>query len=91
MRTHNPHRQLLQNLGVNVLPQSVAVGAAYKAFDDNNDGTLTDPKHQNQLENAVQNLFYVTRDQANRDVTCQLIAEHVRNVGEYGDVPLAGQ
>lgn len=30
LRTLNPHRQLLNNLGVNVLPQSVAIGAAYK-------------------------------------------------------------
>ena len=85
MRTHNPHRQLLQNLGVNVLPQSVAVGAAFKAFDD--DCNLNDPKHKSQLEGAVQSLFYLTRDQANRDATCKLIEQI--NVGQYGDVPLA--
>lgn len=88
MRTHNPHRQLLQNMGVNVLPQSVAVGAAFKAFADDN--TLTDPKQKGQLDSAVQSLFYISRDEANRDATCKLI-EKIKSVGEYGDVPLANQ
>jgi len=86
MRNHNPHRQLLQNLGVNVLASSVAVGGAYNAFDDET-GELTSEKHRNSLESAVQNLFYVSRDAANRDATCELVKKHLESVGAYGSVP----
>ena len=37
MRSINPTRELLTNLGVNVLAPSATVGAAYKAFDDDLD------------------------------------------------------
>lgn len=63
---------MLQNLGVNVLPQSVAIGGAFQAFEEET-GDLIDPKQQGMLKGAVQALFLVTRDTANRDATCDMI------------------
>lgn len=86
MRSLGPNRELLQNLGVNVLPQSVAIGGAFKAFDDD-EGDLVDPKQASRLQGAVRALFLVTRDAANRDATCDMIQELSRQtVGEYGSV-----
>lgn len=85
MRSLNPGRQLLQNLGVNVLPGSVAVGGAFDAFDQS--GDLVNEKHRTMLEGAVESLFYLTRDEANREATCQVVRAH--SVGEYGAVDVA--
>lgn len=85
MRSLNPHRQLLNNLGVNVLANSVAVGGAFKAFDDS--GDLVDEKHKTMLEGAVSALFYKARDEANREAACAILSKHV--VGEYGSVDAA--
>jgi chromate reductase, NAD(P)H dehydrogenase (quinone) len=43
-----PLRMLLGNIGLVVLPQQVALGKAYEAF--NEDGTLKDPKQQASIE-----------------------------------------
>lgn len=67
-----------------MLPQSVAIGAAYKAFDEN--GFLVDEKQQNMLQAAIETLYYQARDQANREATCQLVQESM--IGEYGSVSL---
>jgi len=85
MRTLNPHRQLLNNLGVNVLPHSVAIGASFKAF--NKEGNLVDAKQKGMLQGAIEALFYQARDQANREATCALI-EKAMIAGEYGAVSL---
>jgi hypothetical protein len=85
MRNHNPHRLLLQNLGVNVLPTTVAIGAAHSAFDEN--GNLKEDKHIIMLEQALHKLYLTSRDVANRDATCQLVQEHLAAVGTYGAVP----
>mmetsp|Transcript_6302 Transcript_6302/g.9604 ORF Transcript_6302/g.9604 Transcript_6302/m.9604 type:complete len:221 (+) Transcript_6302:66-728(+) len=85
LRAHNPNHQLLTNLGVNVLPHSVAVGGAFKAFDENT-GELVDEKMAGMLNGAVSSLFYLTRDVANREATCKIIQEHIKPVGEYGSV-----
>jgi len=85
LRTLNPHRELLNNLGVNVLPTSVAIGAAFKAFDA--DGNLVDPKQQSMLQVAVEALFYQARDQANREAACALV-KNAMLAGEYGAVSL---
>jgi len=91
MRAINPTRQLLTNLGVNVLPNSVAIGGAFKAFGDTENGKddLLDPKLGGLLSNAVSNLYYLTRDTANRDATCEIIRQHAKTVGEYGSVSVA--
>ena len=90
MRNHNIHAQLLRNLGVQVLPQSVAIGRAFAAFQKSSTdvvaNSLKDDKHQRQLEGAVQSLFYTARDHANREATCELVRS--MTVGEYGDVPV---
>ena len=85
MRSLNPNRQLLTNLGVNVLPDSVAVGGAFKAFDDS--GSLANEQQNAMLQGAVEKLFYQTRDVANREATCELIKAQL--VGEYGAAGVA--
>ena len=60
MRNHNPHRQILTNLGVHVLPDAVAIGGAFKAFDES--GRLVDDKQQSMLETAIQALFLNSRE-----------------------------
>jgi len=59
MRSLNPNRQLLTNLGVSVLPDSVAVGGAFGAFDDS--GALTNEGQNAMLQGAVEKLFYQTQ------------------------------
>ena len=90
LRSLGPNRQLFQNLGVNVLPQAVAIGGAFQAFDEAT-GDLVDPKQHGMLENAVHTLFLTTRDAANREATCDMIEEHIKTVGEYGSVSVAGK
>ena len=87
MRALNPTRQVLQNLGVNVLPLSVAVGGAFQAFDDS--GQLNDTKQKAMLESAVASLYYLSRDQANREAACKIIEAHTITVGAYGSVDVA--
>jgi NAD(P)H-dependent FMN reductase len=87
MRSLGPNRELLTNLGVNVLAQSVAIGGAFRAFDEET-GALVDPKQNAMLKNAVHSLFLTTRDVANRDATCALV-KGLEQVGEYGSVSLA--
>ncbi|CAJ1954735.1 unnamed protein product [Cylindrotheca closterium] len=81
MRSLNPNRELLTNLGVSVLPDSVAVGGAFGAFDD--EGALVDVGQKAMLEAAVEKLFYQSRDAANREATYEMIDAHL--VGEYGE------
>jgi chromate reductase len=52
-----PLRMLLGNLGVLVVPNQFALGAAHSAFDEN--GILTDEKNKKQLENVVKQLVEV--------------------------------
>lgn len=90
LRGIGPCQQLLQNLGVNVLPQSVAIGGAFKAFEEGS-GDLVDPKQQAMLQGAVHALFLATRDAANREATCDLVKGlRMQQVGEYGSVSVAG-
>lgn len=87
MRALNPNRQLLANLGVNVLPFSVAVGGAFKAFDES--GQLKDENQFARLEKACGDLYLMTRDIANREAACTLIEEHLATAGAYGSVDVA--
>lgn len=85
MRSLNPLGTLLANCGTNVLAPSVAVGGAFKAFDDS--GDLVDERQKKMLELAVESVFLTARDVANREVTCTLIRQHL-TPGEYGGVSL---
>ena len=85
LRAVNPHRVLLQNLGVNVLSNTVAIGGAFKAF-DNETGDLADSKQQTLLQAAVEALYYKARDEANREAACGLIEKHLSGAGDYGEV-----
>jgi NAD(P)H-dependent FMN reductase len=87
MRSINPNRQLLMNLGVNVLPQSVAIGGAFKAFDES--GNLKDKKHVSMLDKACGDLFFLTRNEANKSAACKIIETHLATVGAYGAVDVA--
>lgn len=92
MRSLTPARLLLNNLGVHVLPLSVAIGGAMAAFDEDT-GDLVDPKQQAMLASAVQALIFQTRDAANRNATCDMIQQLTTTtlVGEYGSVSVPGQ
>lgn len=89
MRSLSPNRTLLTNLGVQVIPQSVAIGGAFQAFDDSNN-TLIDPKQDKMLQGAIHSLFLATRDIINRDSTCELLQD-LKPVGDYGSVNVAGK
>ena len=84
LRAVNPHRTLLQNLGVNVLSNTVAIGGAFKAFDDET-GDLVDSKQKTILQSAVETLYYKVRDEVNRENTCDLIERHLAGAGDYGE------
>jgi NAD(P)H-dependent FMN reductase len=84
MRNLNPHRTLLNNLGVNVLATSVAIGRAFEAFDEN--GDLKDGRQANMLHHAVESLYVIARDAANRETVCKMLRERV--VGEYGSISI---
>ncbi|CAB9497241.1 Quinone reductase [Seminavis robusta] len=91
MRSLVPSRQLFTNLGVHVLPESVAIGGAFQAFDEST-GDLVDPKQHAMLKMAVQALVYHTHDTANRQATCDIIQEHLKTtVGEYGSISVPNQ
>ena len=85
LRAVNPHRTLLQNLGVHVLSNTVAIGGAFKAFDETT-GDLVNAKQQSILQAAVEALFYKARDEVNRGATCGLIQRHLGGAGDYGEV-----
>lgn len=54
-----PLRVLLGNIGVHVLPEQIAVGGAFQAFDDN--GALSDADQAGMLERVVRQLVDVSR------------------------------
>ena len=87
MRTLDPHRQLLTNLGVTVVPGSVAIGAAYKAF--NEEGDLVDEKQIKMLDSSLMNLFEMARAKANREALGQIVRNHI--AGQYGSLSLPGE
>ena len=89
LRSLGPNRELLTNLGVSVLPQSVAIGGAFQAFEEET-GDLVDDKQKAMLSGAVHALFLATRDTANRSATCDMIA-NLEQVGEYGSINVAGK
>ena len=67
------------------MPQSVAIGAAFKAFDSET-GILVDEKQRNMLQSAIEALYYRARDTANREATCAFVEKAI--AGEYGTVSL---
>jgi len=87
LRSLSAYRDLLTNLGTTVIPQSVAVGSAFKAFDDY--GSLTDEKSHGMLATAVGQLVHLARVEANREVACEILdkLKQTQAVGEYGAVP----
>ena len=88
MRGLRPMHELLNNLGMNTIPESCTVGSAYKAF--NEDGSLIDERTAKMLETGCAQLFYASRGIANRDATCKIM-EAVKTgstVGEYGELSI---
>lgn len=81
-RATNPMRQLLQNCSVNVLPDTVAVGSAFKAFKD--DGSMADAKQEKYLHGAIGQLIHYARANANREITCKIMQE-VGRMGQCND------
>lgn len=86
MRAIGSHREVLTNLGVTVLPQSVAVGSAFQAFGE--DGSVSSEPQAGMLKAACRALFEVTRADANRPATCDFVKalQSTRVVAEYGNV-----
>lgn len=81
MRGVRHARELLTNLGVKVLPESVSIGGAFNAFEGErlkNDGQAA------LLEDAVQRLFEEARTVANAEAVCSL----ARKYGEFGEINL---
>lgn len=74
-------RELLTNLGTNVVADQVAIGAFFKSFQDDE---LVDEKQIAMLDNGLQRFFEITRSQANQQATCAM----VKLANEYGDILL---
>lgn len=85
MRSLDPSRQMMSNLGVEIVPGSVAIGGAYKAFDPET-GDLVDEKQTQLLDGALTTLFVRARAQANHEVLGQMVRAHI--AGEYGSISL---
>ena len=64
--------------------QTYQQSRAFKAFDS--EGNLVDEKQKAMLQGAVEALFYLARDQANREATCDMVKKVM--AGEYGSVSL---
>ncbi len=54
-----PLRMLLGNIGVTVVPQQVAIGSGFSAFND--DGTLSDKQQAKMLEDTIDELISTTK------------------------------
>jgi len=74
-------RELLTNMGTDVVSQQVAIGGALKAFDAQ--GNLVNDNQVAMLNSAVDKFFRMSRSLANEEVTCQII----NNL--YGEVNIA--
>jgi chromate reductase len=59
VRSQTAMRIVLEKLGMLVIPQSIALGGAYGAFDDQ--GRLTDPKRDSVVRSVGASLVRVTR------------------------------
>lgn len=86
MRAHASARAILQNLGVTVLPMSVAVGGSFKAFGEA--GELVDERQRGMAASTVATLVKMARSEANYDQTCELVKKmkEVPLAGEYGAI-----
>ena len=85
LRSLGHSRELLQNMGTRVIPEQVAIGGAFNAFDENlklkNDG-------QRALwQDALERLFEESRSVANAEATCGL----VEKMGEFGKINIASR
>eukprot|EP00755_Sulcionema_specki_P023811 Sspe_Gene.79780::Locus_50101_Transcript_1_1_Confidence_1.000_Length_741::g.79780::m.79780 len=80
-------RQLLTNMGTTVIPEQIAVGAAYKAFGEDSEGNpvLTDERQSQLLDEALQALYELGRGNANKEATCKMVHKFAN---EYGDIIL---
>mmetsp|Transcript_1303 Transcript_1303/g.1854 ORF Transcript_1303/g.1854 Transcript_1303/m.1854 type:complete len:233 (+) Transcript_1303:103-801(+) len=81
-------RELLVNLGVDVVPDQVAVGGAFKAFGE--DGKLSNEMHSQMLETCVHQVVKTSRMWANEEAACSILKKIKENpkLGEYGSVTL---
>mmetsp|Transcript_9980 Transcript_9980/g.19169 ORF Transcript_9980/g.19169 Transcript_9980/m.19169 type:complete len:130 (+) Transcript_9980:199-588(+) len=79
-------RELLVNLGVNVVPDQAAVGGAFKAFGE--DGRLTNEMHNNMLKACVHEVVETSLMWANQEAHCSMVKmmKEGQKAGEYGEV-----
>ena len=83
MRAHRPLCDMLTHLGVTTLPGGVAVGGAFKAFNEDND--LIDERQRDMLDGAVTSLVHMSRSQANSEAVCSIVKSS-GVVGVYGSI-----
>mmetsp|Transcript_25708 Transcript_25708/g.59970 ORF Transcript_25708/g.59970 Transcript_25708/m.59970 type:complete len:225 (-) Transcript_25708:260-934(-) len=89
LRGLSPIRQLLTNLGTNVLPEQVAIGGAFKAFEGEGESLKLKSEDQEKLLDATMTrLFETARGVANQDALCKLVQDTIRS-NEYGQVHIA--
>eukprot|EP00298_Acanthocystis_sp_HF-20_P007949 c1737_g1_i1.p1 GENE.c1737_g1_i1~~c1737_g1_i1.p1 ORF type:complete len:248 (+),score=124.85 c1737_g1_i1:51-746(+) len=82
-------RDLLLNLGVNVLTEQATIGGAFNAFDK--DGKLADPKQIESVTRVAVALVEHTRMSANSVAMCSLVKQlkEAKVPAEYGEVSIA--
>ena len=74
-------RELLTNIGTKVVPEQVAIGGAYQAFNETGDALKND-QQEGLIQDALQRFFEESRSVANADAVCRL----AKKFGEYGEI-----
>ncbi|KNC86598.1 hypothetical protein SARC_01279 [Sphaeroforma arctica JP610] len=88
LRSLHHYREILTNLGCNIIANQAAVGGAYKAFDDKGDLLLD--SHKNMVTQVLQPLVKISGFNANQEMVCSLQnSQAERPCGEYGYIAIA--
>eukprot|EP01134_Creolimax_fragrantissima_P006266 CFRG6266T1 len=86
LRSLHHYREILTNLGCNIIANQAAVGGAYKAFDEAGDLILE--SHKGMVVAVLEPLIKISGFTANQEVVCQ-VASHSTPCGEYGYIDIA--
>eukprot|EP00298_Acanthocystis_sp_HF-20_P006804 c16557_g1_i1.p1 GENE.c16557_g1_i1~~c16557_g1_i1.p1 ORF type:complete len:244 (+),score=111.30 c16557_g1_i1:45-734(+) len=89
MRALRSLREVLTNLGVNVLAEQAAIGGAFSAF--NKEGQLSDAKQVEMVSRVAIALVEQSRLTANSSAMCEIARKikEGKSAGEYGSVSIA--
>jgi NAD(P)H-dependent FMN reductase len=80
-------RDILLNLGCDLVGNSATIGGAYQAFAD--DGTLTNEKQRAHLLAVVDDLCHRSAMKANSSAMRELHIAHAAGAGSYGELTFA--